>query len=346
MDVPAGQIAWVWTEPPSDLTGFDGALVKVADGGSNTSGNGFPYLPNWAAWHRRHPRVPLGAWSFVYPTTDPARGARALASAGGAAYYCLDVEDYQGATVGWRTIDALVAALRQLDPGKPIGFSTYATRAQAMDHQVPWDTCLRVCDFSSPQVYYGYQLDQLAQAVRDAKGKPVLTSLSPADSPARWDDAARAELDRAGTVVYWRLDTLSAPVRQAITNLQEDFMALSSDDKAWLTGLLDDKVRMLDHGDPDVGGHGYHHQVLYDAIRAGTGPLLDDESKTAALGSKIVELLQADPAERIDEQALAQHLAEILHTLGVPVTIADADIQRAVAGVLERAHLTVDAAAE
>lgn len=78
--------------------------------------------------------------------------------------------------------------------------------------------------------------------------------------------------------------------------------------------------------------------------RDALGATLDDEAKLTALAQQLLSALQADPADRIDTDALGQRVAEILHTLGLPVTIADADIQRNLAAVLERSRLEVGAA--
>ena len=99
------------------------------------------------------------------------------------------------------------------------------------------------------------------------------------------------------------------------------------------TGLADTTEKLYGHA---KGAHLDTGKLLAQDVA-----LLDDETKLAALAQQILSALQADPTQQVDVDALGQRVAEILHTLGLPVTIADDDIQRNLTAVLERSRLEV-----
>jgi len=236
MSIPLGRMAWVWQESPAVSSAFDGYYVRAANGNSNSNSTGFNFLDNYHAWERAT-SDPLVAWTFVYDSTDPVKGATALARADAPAY-CLDVEDYGGATVDGTRVKALVGEFRKLRPGRPIGFSTYATRAQAISHGVPWDTLKAVCDFSSPQVYFGYQAAVLDTVFAEHGSLPCLVSVSPNDYTG-WAALSRTCGTRSGSVVFWRLGVLTASQRTTIAGMQfsqseEDLSIVDAETKAYL----------------------------------------------------------------------------------------------------------------
>ena len=129
-------------------------------------------------------------------------------------------------------------------------------------------------------------------------------------------------------VFYGSLDQMRA------TLLQEDDMT---------------KQEFLDALREELGNEGrptrkFVRELAGMGARDALGATLDDEAKFTVLAQQMLAALQADPAERIDETALGQRMAEILHTLGLPVTIADDDIQRNLTAVLERSRLEVSPA--
>ena len=136
---------------------------------------------------------------------------------------------------------------------------------------------------------------------------------------------------------YGTLDQLMAQL------LQEEDMPLTPTDLDAIRkaiGLPDGEsvasgasIRLLLRGDAT-------HPDSLQSIRA---LALDDEAQLAVFAQQVLAAIQADPADRIDETALGQRMAEILHTLGLPVTIADDDIQRNLTEVLERSRLEVGA---
>lgn len=213
--VPA-RIAWVWRDGlPSDPkapavpAGVDGLLVRAANGTGYTGSGGFSYRASYAAWAARAGAAHCGAWTWLGPPTssDGRAAADALHTAAPAApYYVADVEG--ALSRGQAT--AFVRRLAELAPGRPVGFSSYPTRAQAVRFGVPWDELVDVCQFSAPQVYWPAQRAQLAQVLLDhhrssGAALPVHVAVSPTDDPGGWLTIAREGVGRLAGTSVWRL---------------------------------------------------------------------------------------------------------------------------------------------
>ena len=196
-----GTVAWVFRAPPGPADpSIAFYVVKAADGGGHLGGKeNFDYWANYKAWSDAKGAAVCAAFTFLYPTTDGAAAAQQLhQGAPHAPAYVLDVETEVAAKV----VTDCVTALRSLAPGVPIGFSSYPTRAQTLEHGSPWDTMIEVCDFGMPQVYFEYQGKRMDTVRADHKGKPLIASFSPGDWPACWD-LAREAASVDGAVGLW-----------------------------------------------------------------------------------------------------------------------------------------------
>jgi hypothetical protein len=204
----SGAWFWVWNTAPDNpaMANADGAIVRAANGGG-TVGGGYDFKPNYAKWAKAYGAKRCAAWTFIYATTDGTHAADVLVGAAPEApAYVADVEDYEGKTASAAVCEAFCKRMKQLRPGTPLGFSSYPTRAQAMQQHVPWDALLALCDFGAPQVYQPYQGLKLADGTvyADHKGKPVQVAFEPT-TWAGWEPAARKARDRDGGVSIWAL---------------------------------------------------------------------------------------------------------------------------------------------
>lgn len=215
-----GTWAWVWTEPPSDLSAFTGAIVRAANGDGHLSDAGFDFRSSYQSW-RKATTQPLIAWTFLYGSSDGTMAGQQLAAVDAPAYV-IDWEDYQGAVASGYELRKCVTRLRQLRPGRPIGFSSYPTRAQCIQHGIAWDAGIEACDFVSPQMYYDYQAAQYERIIADARGRYVQLAVSPANRDLFAADARRHLSDGSG-VSFWRLGVLTPKHRLLIAQLTEEF---------------------------------------------------------------------------------------------------------------------------
>jgi hypothetical protein len=209
---PRGVWLWVWETGPTPhaLNGFAGAFVRAANGGG-VVGDGYNFAHNYAAWTHAYGASRCVAWTYVYGAseakghyTDGALAAHTLADAAPhAPAYVADIEG----NVAPAEAELFVTTLRQLKPGIPIGFSSYPTRAQAVNFGVPWDTLVKHCDFGAPQVYWAKQEAHLDEVYADHAGKPVHVAVAPADASG-WVQAAVTSMTRGGGASIW-----SAPVQ-------------------------------------------------------------------------------------------------------------------------------------
>lgn len=215
-----GTWAWVWTEPPSELGAFTGAIVRAANGDGHLSDAGFDFRSSYQSW-RKSTTQPLIAWTFLYPTSDGALAAAQLAAVDAPAYV-IDWEDTADGTASGDQLRECVTALSNARPGRPIGFSSYPTRAQAESHGIDWDVGIEACDFVSPQMYYDYQAAQYSRIIADARGRYVQLAVSPANRDLFAADARRHLSDGSG-VSFWRLGVLTPKHRLLIAQLTEEF---------------------------------------------------------------------------------------------------------------------------
>lgn len=219
-DVLGGTWAWVWTEPPSDLGAFTGAIVRAANGEGHTSPAGFDFRTSYQSWANSTTQ-PLIAWTFLYASSDGVKAAQQLAAVDAVAYV-IDWEDDKGAAASGYELSRCVAELRRQRPGRPVGFSSYPTRAQCEDHGVDYMSGVAVCDFVSPQMYYDYQAADYPQIIADARGRYVQLAVAPADR-AGWVVDARTHLHDGSGVSFWRLGVLTPKHRLLIAQLTEEF---------------------------------------------------------------------------------------------------------------------------
>jgi hypothetical protein len=231
MMLPGKVAAWVWRDRPRPLgAAFDMLWVRAANGGRNTGPDGFDFLANYHDWERAS-SVPLVPWTWIYPTTSPLAGAAALAKVDAPAYM-LDVEELVAAD----TIRRFVAELRRLRPHRPIGFSSYPTRAQFASVNGSggtWDALVSSCDFGAPQVYFSSQAGRMPQVVADMAGKPVHVAVSPADYSG-WLDVARLAVGVHLGVSVWASHVAGwdgwARALAGLQHIEEEpFMAALSD---------------------------------------------------------------------------------------------------------------------
>lgn len=212
-----GVASFVWQDVPGTLTpGVDVWLVKAANG-NLTTGSGHDYARSYATWANKVGAERTHAWTWLYGTTNGSTAAEQLhRSAPHAAGYLIDVE---GDDPHWRNLDRVVRdfvpRMRELAPGKPVGFTSYPDRKQAIAHGAPWDAMVELCDYGCPQVYYSSQGKRWAQIVADHKGKPVIAAFSPGDWKAGWEAQATTAIRRFGGVALWRYPdtrTLADPI--------------------------------------------------------------------------------------------------------------------------------------
>lgn len=197
-----GQL-WVWETPPPDVfpAGYDMAVVKVADGNSLHSPAGFSWADNFRAWQRRH-GARVAAWAVAYQGDGDVFGRQTAAAAAGAAFLVLDVEDWNGR--GWSDaeIRTAVGAVRAHWGGKALGYSSYATAHQCQAHGIGQPLLDSLCDLAFPQVYFPYQIADLAAVWADHKHcHPIL---SPADDRG-WEQAAKEIAARGVVPGFWRM---------------------------------------------------------------------------------------------------------------------------------------------
>lgn len=262
--VLGGVWVWVWTEKPSDLEPFTGAIVRAANGEGHTSPVGFDFRLNYQGWQRSTTK-PLIAWTFLYPTSDGATAGKMLAAVD-AAGYIIDWEDVSGKAASGAQLAECIKAIRQARPGRPVGFSSYPTAQQCHDHGIDWEAGISMCDFVSPQMYFGSQVAHYDDILADAGGRYVQLDVAPRDYQF-WPDHAAVHLRGGEGVSVWRLGVLTAADRlKAAQLLEASGMGFDAASEKFLTDLQDNQTRMLDHGDPKVPGHNWHHQALGTAL--------------------------------------------------------------------------------
>lgn len=230
-----GTWTWVWKEPPVTVDFTTGLIVRAANGASTRDPVGFSYQDNYLAWRRRF-TGPIIAWTFLYAGSDPSGAAVALGAVDAVAYL-IDYEDWQGQTATGRALSECVDKLRALRPGRPIGFSSYPTRAQAAQFGVDWPAAIAACDFVAPQMYYGYQAARYTDILRDAGPRYTQLDLEPGVNPD-WERSARFHLDSGRGVSFWRLGILDPATRNRIAAITEDHTMTTDDVKAAVRDVL------------------------------------------------------------------------------------------------------------
>jgi hypothetical protein len=203
VSAPLGVTLFVWQEQPYDAwsQGWESVCVKAADGRAPAVAGVFDWAENAKAWHQMAAGHQIGVFVYCYPDDGDQVGQVLAEHTPWADYVVLDVEDAPGGR--WTDDDtrAIVAGVRAHLPGTPVGYCTYPTRAQALDHGVAFDALKGACDFSVPQVYYPYQRGELPQVYAD-NVDPVL-AVAPEDDTG-WLATATESVHRAGAVFVWR----------------------------------------------------------------------------------------------------------------------------------------------
>jgi hypothetical protein len=329
MMLPGKVAAWVWRDRPRPLgAAFDMLWVRAANGGRNTGPDGFDFLANYRAWQAAS-SVPLVPWTWIYPTTSPLAGAAALAKVDAPAYI-LDVEELVPAD----TIRRFVAELRRLRPGRPVGFSSYPTRAQFVNVNGAsaggtWDALVSSCDFGCPQVYFSSQAGRMPQVVADMAGKPVHVAVSPADYSG-WLDVARLAVGVHLGVSVWASHVAGwdgwARALAGLQQIEEDgFMAaLTEAEQREILAA----ARQVNSG---IGaGQGSFSstvkatlatvQALVNESRSQTGALAGkiDSLRSAVLGA--VAALPTSSLSDADRDELAVAIAERVSAAGVEIS--------------------------
>ncbi len=293
LDVLDGTWAWVWKERPETVRFCRGLIVRAANGEGITDPQGFDFHENYRRWRAAF-SGPLMAWTYLYEHSDPVLAARALAQSEALAYI-IDWEDAAGPTPSGAHLQLCVDALRKMRPSVPVGFSSYPTRQQAEAHGVDWAAGLAVCDFVSPQMYYGSQIANYAQVLADARGRYVQLDLAPADSP-HWVDHASEHLAGGQGISFWRLGMLTAAQRQQISVLQEatevtqadivaavrDALNLSGDLAVPAGQLNNDKLAQILVSQAQDQHNALN--ALASAVNGNTAALLEVKAKLDTLG--------------------------------------------------------------
>lgn len=264
LDILDGTWTWVWKEPPERVSFCRGLIVRAANGNGITDPQGFDFQLNYIRWRRQF-SGPLIAWTYLYDGSDPVEAARVLAAVAAPAYI-IDWEDAAGPAPSGDQLQACVKEIRRLRPGDPVGFSSYPTRVQAMEHGVDWDRGLEVCDFVAPQMYYGYQIADYPQVLADAHGRYVQLDVEPPASTA-WPIDIGAHLEGGQGVSFWRLGILGAVVRNQIAGFTQEGTLSEQTIIDAVNKHADDLFRLGDHGDTTIG-HPNSRKVLADQISA------------------------------------------------------------------------------
>jgi hypothetical protein len=217
MNVHPGVWIYVWNDPPTDnaLDGYDGALVRAANG-IGTTGGGVDFAANWQRWSAKFPGR-VSPWTYLYPSSDGAAAARTLFRVTGVqAAYQVDLED----AVPPATIRAFCSTLRSFAPSAVLIFDSYPTRKQFVGvtgAPDTWDQAVKSFDAFTPQVYFKSQSDDGWES--SFGDKPVM----PAFSPDSWADWVyfQSQLETYGSVKLWRFPMTSG-YRGKLTFKQPD----------------------------------------------------------------------------------------------------------------------------
>lgn len=195
---------WVWedTPPATWPHGYDSVTVKAFDGRSTSGGPGAGWVGNFRAWQERFGSTRVHAWGVAYQDDGEALGGDIAAAVHGAPSLTLDIEDWNGR--GWTNaeLSAVVHGMRAQLNAVPLGYSSYATRAQCVSHGIDQAALDGMCDFAMPQVYFPYQGDEIGRVLADHR-KPMVT-VSPGDDPA-WLHVAGTAAVHTGGVAFWRM---------------------------------------------------------------------------------------------------------------------------------------------
>lgn len=301
---------YVWQDPPAAgaLDGYQGALVRAANGNGTRNPQGFDFAANYRAWAARFGRARVQPWTYLYPTSNGATAASALHGAAGAqpVYQC-DLED----AVPAPTIRAFCDRLHALAPGCLVVFDSYPTRAQFIRVNgaaaaATWDQAVRSFDVFCPQVYFASQFDDGWE--REFAGKPIWPAFSPANT-ASWD-YFQANLDRYGVVNLWRYpmtDDWQGKLHFTEDDMtREEFIAALRDELSTTATVSRVELRELAKlGASDALGADVR------ATRAAVSGLTDDESKILnALAGSEGRLLQALAGLQLGDPAAVQTIVE------------------------------------
>jgi hypothetical protein len=196
--------AWVWHGEPRSIFGLDAVFVRCASGTSGTARSGFSYAENFRAWMRaRGPSVIPWSWFGPPHDADGVACADALVEiAPGQRVYVVEI----GPGTPPDQVAMFAARLRHHEPIAALGFSTWPTRAEAEQADVPWDACVDAFDFGLPQVCTPVQRELLVRedspVVQDMAGKPIHVATFP-DADPGWVDSARVGVaEHAGASAF------------------------------------------------------------------------------------------------------------------------------------------------
>jgi len=196
--------AWVWHGEPRSIFGLDAVFVRCASGTSGTTRSGFSYAENFRAWMRaRGPSVIPWSWFGPPHDADGVACADALVEiAPGQRVYVVEI----GPGTPPDQVAMFAARLRHHEPIAALGFSTWPTRAEAEQADVPWDACVDAFDFGLPQVCTPVQRELLVRedspVVQDMAGKPIHVATFP-DADPGWVDSARVGVaEHAGASAF------------------------------------------------------------------------------------------------------------------------------------------------
>lgn len=198
------RILWVWedTIPVDWPTGYEQVMVKAFDGKALQSAAGFNWATNYASWRDRFGQHRVIPWGVAYQQDGADLGPAISGTVHGASLVVVDIEDWN--SQGWSdaAIHDTVRGIRTSLPGMKVGYSTFPTRKQCLDHGINQLILDQLTDVSFPQAYFPYQLAQLGQVRADHKD-PVIT-VSPADDGG-WVSAANAGEQWFGQCAFWRM---------------------------------------------------------------------------------------------------------------------------------------------
>lgn len=296
---------YVWQDPPADhaLDGYDGALVRAANGMGVTNPAGFNFAANYDKWVAKFGADRVQPWTYLYPSSDGATAAQVLFnSAGKLDTYQCDLED----AVDPGRIKAFCDKLHTLSPGCRLVFDSYPTRAQFVritGGAATWDQAVRSFDVFCPQVYFTSQFDDGWED--EFSGKPIWPAFSPANT-ASWA-YFQSKLDRFGAANLWRYP-MTDDWRNKLTfegddmTVEEFRRELTTPGTAVRIALLSLMQRGVNStvGAQDVdidGPDSPARKGISTLIKAEVAPLLDDETKVL---SAIAAIQAGDPGPLAD----------------------------------------------
>jgi hypothetical protein len=203
--------AWVWHAEPRSVFGLDALFVRCASGTSGTAPGGFSYADNYRAWTRAARGHAVIPWAWFGPPASDDGDASADTLAAIAPDQRIYVVEVGPGTPPEQVAD-FAARLRLRVPAAVLGFSTWPTRAEAEQAEVPWDACVEAFDFGLPQVFTPAQrrllLGDDSPVLEDMAGKPIHVATFP-DADPDWVDSARLGVQEHAGASAWSVEQAS-----------------------------------------------------------------------------------------------------------------------------------------